>query len=583
MTSNDPIQPATVLPGSVLPPTASPAKKKKSALMGPIRVNLEAFGVAILAAVLLKWFCVEAFQIPTSSMQPMLMGDIKAGVYDRILVDTILPVLRDPKRWDLTVFSYPLQKNQPYVKRLVGIGGDRLRLGGGNVYQVVDGEGGKRSYRIERKPDDLQQHMWKNVLPLRSQMRGETKLLGNTLAGMPGRLFSDSDAGIQVGLDGTRAVLYFKDPDDSGMLDRVWDGYPEAVARAIRTNIWIDTPQEIVPDVRITATVTPAQALDELSLEVDVVRPGHDRLVFALTVKGGKGTLQVRQKDAQQVVLESPPFDCALTAEQATTLAFAHVDDRMIAWRDGEEIARFDCDAFATRDGCVLPTSMKERKGMRYMGLATQAADPDKLSLPINQRVTPQLAFAGKGKVVVSDLRIDRDQHWTQSTAPDVIEVPQGHYYMLGDNTLQSIDSRGWTAITVGVDKDGNIVPPETPGARLVRGNKRPMRLDNPPDRDETPIPMLGEDRIVMIDEYGEVLNLKGKVGSSWPEQVAFLKPGGVDGRDEWVAKDATNAEGISFVRREDIRGRALLIFYPAIPFSWLTGNNWPNRFGFVR
>jgi hypothetical protein len=31
-------------------------------------------GVAILAAVLLKWFCIEAFQIPTSSMQPTLMG-----------------------------------------------------------------------------------------------------------------------------------------------------------------------------------------------------------------------------------------------------------------------------------------------------------------------------------------------------------------------------------------------------------------------------------------------------------------------------------------------------------------------------
>ena len=34
MTSNDPIQPATVLPGSVLPQAASPAKKKKSAQMG---------------------------------------------------------------------------------------------------------------------------------------------------------------------------------------------------------------------------------------------------------------------------------------------------------------------------------------------------------------------------------------------------------------------------------------------------------------------------------------------------------------------------------------------------------------------
>lgn len=579
MTSNDPIQPATVLPGSVLPKAESAAKKKKTALMGPIRVNLEAFGVAILAAVLLKWFCLEAFQIPTSSMQPMLMGDPGAGVNDRIVVDTILPLLREPKRWDLTVFNYPLQKNQPYVKRLVGMGGDRLRLAGGNVYQVIDGADGKRSYRIERKPDDLQQHMWKNVLPLRSEMRGQTKLL-STLTGSPGRMFSEDDGGIHVTLDGNRGTLYFKDPDDSGVLDRVWDGYPEAVASSIRERTPIDTAQEIVPDVRIAATLTPAQAVGELSLEVDVVRPGQDRLVFALVVKGDKATLQVRQKDSQQVVLESPPFDCAVPAERATTLAFAHVDDRMIAWRDGDEIARLDCDAFATRDGCVLPLVTTARG---YQGLATLPTDPNKLSLPINQRVTPQLTFTGKGKVTVTDVRIDRDQHWTQSTAPDVIEVPADHFYMLGDNTLQSIDSRGWTAITVGVDKDGYVVPPETPGARLVRGNKRPMNPEAAPDRDETPIPIFGKDRIVMIDEYGEVLSLKGKPGAAWPGQVAFQKPGAVDGRDEWVAKDATNAEGISFVRRQDIRGRALLIFYPTIPFSWLTGNKWPNRFGFVR
>ena len=85
---------------------------KKIPLMGPIRVNLEAFGVAILAAVLLKWFCLEAYQIPTSSMQPTLMGDQASQVFDRILVDKLLQTFREPKRWDITVFRYPLQKNQ---------------------------------------------------------------------------------------------------------------------------------------------------------------------------------------------------------------------------------------------------------------------------------------------------------------------------------------------------------------------------------------------------------------------------------------------------------------------------------------
>ena len=40
-------------------------KEKKQPGLGPVRYNLEAFGVAILGAVLLKWFCLEAFAIPT--------------------------------------------------------------------------------------------------------------------------------------------------------------------------------------------------------------------------------------------------------------------------------------------------------------------------------------------------------------------------------------------------------------------------------------------------------------------------------------------------------------------------------------
>src|SRR5436190_173534 len=162
--------------------------KKPPRRMGPVRDNLEAFGVAILAAVLLKWFCIEAFQIPTSSMQPTLMGG--AGVFDRILVDKILPLIREPQRWDITVFKYPLQKNQNYVKRIGGMPNDRLTIAGGNLYQVVD-EGGKHTYRCERKPADLQEHMWKNVHPARKIVRAETKSLGDVLGASPSRVFSE--------------------------------------------------------------------------------------------------------------------------------------------------------------------------------------------------------------------------------------------------------------------------------------------------------------------------------------------------------------------------------------------------------
>lgn len=542
-------------------------KGKKKSLMGPVRTQLEAFGVAILAAVLLKWFCIEAFQIPTSSMQPTLMGSNEAGVYDRILVDKLLPTIREPKRWDITVFKYPLQKNQNYVKRIGGMPNDRLFIAGGNLWQVSDGEGGKRTYRIERKPDDLQAQMWKNVFPGRMLARSEAKGLGQVLGASPGRAFSEDEAGITVALEGARALLYFRDETDGGMIDRVWDGYPEAVARAIREKTAHEQPQEIVPDVRIAATLTTEQALDELAFEVEVMRPNFDKWTYALVIKGGKGQLQVRAKDTN-VLGTSPEFDLALAPATATEIAFAHVDAELVAWRDGVEVKRFDCAQWECRDGCVLPFTSSPLGG--------------KLEKPANQKVTPQIAAKGKGKLRLDGLRIDRDQHYTRSGAPEIIEVPDGHYYMLGDNTLQSIDSRGWTAVTIGVDQNDNVVPPDTPGARIVRGNKRAMPLANPPDRDETPIPIPSHDALVMIDEFGEILRLNATVSSTWP-RVAFAPTKAQDGRGEWEAPDTTNAKGISFVPRSDIQGRAVLVFYPARPFSWLLGNAWPGRFGFVR
>ena len=540
--------------------------KKKAPLMGPIRTNLEAFGVAILAAVLLKWFCIEAYQIPTSSMQPTLMGDTAAGVYDRILVDKLLPTFREPKRWDITVFGYPLQKNQNYVKRLVGMPSDRLRIAGGNIYQVVDGEGGKRTFKIERKPDDLQEQMWKNVFPARMQRRADTKMLPDIWHSSPASAASESNGVLTLTLGSGPTRLFFRDTADGGMIDRVWDGYPDAVARAIHEKNPSDQPQELVPDVRLTATVTAEQALDEIALEIEVARPPLDKWTYALVVKGGKGKLQVRAKDTQ-VLGESPEFPCEIASGSATEIAFAHVDDQLIAWRQGTELMRFETADWATRDGCVLPFDHVRRK----------------LSLDSGHRVTPQIVSRGKGKLTLTDVRIDRDQHYTQLGAPDVIEVPQGHYYMLGDNTLQSIDSRGWTAITVGVDAQDRLVPPNTPGSRNVRGNKRAMPLQRPPDRDETPIPIPSENAVVMIDEYGEILRLQGTVAADWGERVAFLSDGTSDARGEWVAPDSTNTPGISFVPRSDIRGRAVMVFYPCRPLSWLLFNNWPGRFGFVR
>ena len=64
--------------------------------------------MAIAMALFLKHFVIEAYKIPSGSMQPTLIGDEDADIKDRILVDKLSYAFRDPRRWEVAVFRYPL-------------------------------------------------------------------------------------------------------------------------------------------------------------------------------------------------------------------------------------------------------------------------------------------------------------------------------------------------------------------------------------------------------------------------------------------------------------------------------------------
>lgn len=67
---------------------------------------------------------------------------------DRIIVSKFAYELNDPKRWDVIVFKYPANPKQNYIKRLIGLPGETIKLEFGNVY-VRNETGG---FDIARKP-----------------------------------------------------------------------------------------------------------------------------------------------------------------------------------------------------------------------------------------------------------------------------------------------------------------------------------------------------------------------------------------------------------------------------------------------
>jgi len=104
------------------------------------REYAEALIIAVILALFIRTFVVQAFKIPSGSMIPTL------NIGDHILVnkfifgtkipftDMILIPFSQPHRGDIIVFKYPEDENKDFIKRVVGLPGDTLEVRNKIVY-----------------------------------------------------------------------------------------------------------------------------------------------------------------------------------------------------------------------------------------------------------------------------------------------------------------------------------------------------------------------------------------------------------------------------------------------------------------
>jgi signal peptidase I len=96
--------------------------------------NVKQIVIAVVLALIIKASVVEAYKIPTSSMEDtLLIGDFLLAnkfVYGARLplVDWRLPALHEPERGDVVIFIYPGDGVTKYIKRCVGIPGDTIEV-----------------------------------------------------------------------------------------------------------------------------------------------------------------------------------------------------------------------------------------------------------------------------------------------------------------------------------------------------------------------------------------------------------------------------------------------------------------------
>ncbi len=124
------------------------SKHKKS----PLRENVEAIIIAIILALFIRTFIVQAFKIPSGSMLPTLQ------IGDHILVNkfiygvkipfsgTALIPIKDPRPNDIIVFKFPKDPKLDYIKRVIGVAGQTVKIINKTIF--IDGQRFEDKYGV---------------------------------------------------------------------------------------------------------------------------------------------------------------------------------------------------------------------------------------------------------------------------------------------------------------------------------------------------------------------------------------------------------------------------------------------------
>jgi len=110
------------------------SEKEKIAKKSGLRENIEAILIAIVLALFIRTFVVQAFKIPSGSMKETLkIGDhilVNKFIYGIKVpfTDMTLVPFTNPERGDIIVFEFPEDPDKDFIKRVVGIEGDTIEI-----------------------------------------------------------------------------------------------------------------------------------------------------------------------------------------------------------------------------------------------------------------------------------------------------------------------------------------------------------------------------------------------------------------------------------------------------------------------
>ena len=420
---------------------------------GWFQENLEAVVVAIILALIIRHFAMEAFVIPTGSMAPTLLGDhfnvtcsncdyefptsksqgqfTRGNTQDslriycplctyktddvqvssgdvfgghKILVNKFIYEHRAPRRYEIIVFKFPEKPWRNYIKRLIGLPGETLVIRNGDVY--ADGT-------LARKPDSVQDSVW---IPVHDaayeRKKGTPRWAPLDEEELPAVWTFDSDG----------ADVLCKPQEVTGA-PATWLAYKRQVFDSYGYNRnHVGRGSYPVADLRVRAIVTPTPgAIVRLAIQERSGGPGGDveRVVAARFVCGeGEQEFGVEVGGRLEQSVKVPGLKAGVPVE----LTLAYADDRARLQIDGETVLSWD-DPY----GPVKTAGSSVRLG------------------------------AEGAEARFERVRVDRDLFYIPSSgrrgfdpSDRPVTIPRDAYFAMGDNSPNSEDGRVWGFVPKG-------------------------------------------------------------------------------------------------------------------------------------